>query len=57
MTPEQILDRLQRQCSRREYCTRDVFTKALKALEGDREAAEKIVSSLVKDKYVDDALQ
>lgn len=54
MTSEQILDRLQRQCSRREYCTRDVLTKALKALEGDRDAAEKIVSSLVRDKYVDD---
>ena len=49
-----ILDNLRRQCSRREYCTSDVFTKAMKALEGDKEAADKVVAKLVEAKYVDD---
>ena len=49
-----ILDNLRRQCSRREYCTSDVFAKAMKALEGDKEAAEKVVAKLVEEKYVDD---
>ena len=31
---KKILDKLQAQCSRREYCRNDVYTKALKALEG-----------------------
>lgn len=57
MTEQQkkVLDRLQAQCSKREYCRRDVFDKALKALEGDREAAEEIVESLIADKFVDEA--
>lgn len=57
MTEQQkkVLDRLQAQCSKREYCRRDVFDKALKALEGDREAAEEVVESLVADKFVDEA--
>ena len=49
-----ILDNLRRQCSRREYCTSDVLSKALKSLEGDREAADKVVAKLVEEKYVDD---
>ena len=49
-----ILDNLRRQCSRREYCTSDVFAKALKGLDGDREAAIKVVEKLVEEKYVDD---
>ncbi len=32
-----------------------MLSKALKALEGDREAAERVVASLLKEKYVDDA--
>lgn len=57
MTEQQkkVLDRLQAQCSKREYCRRDVFDKAQKALEGDREAAEEVVESLVADKFVDEA--
>ena len=49
-----ILDNLRRQCSRREYCTSDVLSKALKGLEGDREAADTVVQKLVEEKYVDD---
>lgn len=49
-----ILDNLRRQCSRREYCTSDVFAKAMKGLEGDKVAADKVVAKLVEEKYVDD---
>ena len=49
-----ILNNLRRQCSRREYCTSDVFAKAMKGLEGDKEAADKVVAKLVEEKYVDD---
>ena len=49
-----VTSRLAMQCSRREYCVSDVFAKALKALEGDRDGAQKVVESLVEDRYVDD---
>ena len=49
-----VLIRLQRQCSRMEYCSRDIYRKALKALDGNAEAAERVVSSLVGDRFVDD---
>lgn len=49
-----ILSKLQDQCARREYCRSDVFSKALKALDGDRDAADEIVESLVSDRFVDD---
>lgn len=52
---KKVLERLQRQCARAESCTADVRRKALKALEGDAEAADRIVVSLVKDRFVDDA--
>ena len=52
---KKVLERLQRQCARAESCTADVRRKALKALEGDAEAAERIVLSLVEDRFVDDA--
>ena len=51
---KKILEKLQRQCARAEYCVQDVRRKALKALEGDAEAAERVVDSLVKDRFVDD---
>lgn len=50
----QILNRLQAQCARREYCRADVRQKALKALEGDVAGAETVVASLVADQFVDD---
>lgn len=49
------LGRLQRLCSRAEYCSGDIFRKALKDLEGDSEAASRVVAALVADRYVDDA--
>lgn len=49
-----VTDRLRGQCSRREYCVSDVYKKALKALEGDADAARQVVDSLLKDRYVDD---
>ena len=49
-----LTDRLRRQCSRREYCKDDIFKKATTALEGDREAAAKVLDVLVSEKYVDD---
>ena len=50
-----VLDRLQAQCVKREYSRSDIFKKALKAVEGDRDEAEKAVASLVEDRFVDDA--
>ena len=56
MTDQQkrILDRLRGLCSRREYCCADILKKAKDALDGDVQAAQEVVDSLVKDKYVDD---
>jgi regulatory protein len=54
MDEKKVLERLQRQCARMEYCTSDIRRKALKALEGDAEAAERVVASLVEDRFVDD---
>ena len=52
--PKKLLERYERQCARMEYCSSDLRRKALKALGGDADAAEKIVASLVKDGFVDD---
>ncbi len=49
-----VLTRLQGLCAKAEYCSHDIYLKALKALDGDREAAERMVASLVEDKFVDD---
>jgi len=55
MDAVRCLGRLQKLCSKAEYCRADVYRKALKDLEGDAEAAAKVVEQLVADKYVDDA--
>lgn len=55
MDSSKCLSRLQKLCSKTEYCRTDMFRKALKDLEGDAEAAGKVVSALLADKYVDDA--
>ena len=47
-----VLDRMRVLCSRREYCRSDILTKALRSLEGDKVAAEKIVSSLENEGYL-----
>lgn len=52
--PKKLLERYERQCARMEYCSSDIRRKALKALGGDADAAEKILASLVKDGFVDD---
>lgn len=49
------LSRLQRLCSRAEYCSADMYRKALKDLDGDADAAAKVVAELTRDRYVDDA--
>lgn len=51
---KKVLARLQAQCSKREYCSRDILAKAVKLLEGDVEAASRVLASLVEDKYVSD---
>ena len=51
---QKITDRLRRLCSRRDYCTSDILKKAVTALEGDKEAAAKVLEALVSEKYVDD---
>jgi regulatory protein len=51
---DKILDRLRRQCSRREYCSADILKKAGDALDGDRNGAKEILDVLVADNYVDD---
>lgn len=55
MEASRCLGRLQKLCSKAEHCRSDVFRKALKDLEGDREAAGKVVEALVKERFVDDA--
>ena len=49
-----ILDKFRRQCSRREYCSSDIFKKAIKDFEGDAGKAAQVVQTLVEEKYVDD---
>lgn len=51
---KQVLSRLQNECSKREYCSSDVFVKAKKLLDGDGSAASEIVANLISEKYVDD---
>lgn len=50
-----ILNRLQAQCVRREYCIADVTAKAVRALDGDKDAARVVVEALVADRFVDEA--
>ena len=50
-----VLDGLQTQCVKREYCRSDIFRKAMTALEGDKDTAERLVASLVEDRFVDDS--
>ena len=49
-----VLDHLQAQCSKREYCSSDILRKGLTAFEGDREQATKLLDSLIQDRFVDD---
>ena len=49
---KKVLDRLQAQCSKREYCESDVLRKAAAALDGDVGRAREVVDSLVADRFV-----
>ena len=49
------LSRLQRLCSKAEYCRADIYRKALRDLDGDAAEASRLVDELVRDRYVDDA--
>ena len=51
---DKLLSSLQSLCARKEYCSTDIYKKALKGLEGDEEAAADMVALLVKDRFVDD---
>lgn len=51
---KKVLNKLQALCARKEYCRSEMFQKALKQLEGDRDAAEEVVEALVRDRFVDD---
>ena len=51
---DKLLSSLQAHCARKEYCSADIYKKALKGLEGDEEAAAAMVALLVKDQFVDD---
>ena len=55
MDAARCLSRLQKLCSKAEYCRADVYRKALKDLEGDEDAAAKVVEALQADKYIDNA--
>lgn len=48
------LSRLQRLCSKAEYCRQDIYRKALKDLDGDASEAARLLDELVRDRYVDD---
>ena len=54
MDIQKLTDRLRRQCSRREYCKADILKKALTVLDGDKEAAAKVLETLISERYVDD---
>lgn len=51
---KKLLSSLQAQCVKREYCSHDMEQKAIKASEGDSETARRLLSDLVKDRFVDD---
>ena len=53
MDAARCLMRLQKLCSKAEYCVADIRRKALKDLEGDAAAAEEVVARLVEERYVD----
>ena len=48
-----IRNQLEGLCAKREYCVSDIRRKALDRAEGDFQAAEELVASLVKDRFVD----
>lgn len=55
METDKVLSYLQNLCSRQECCSKDIYAKALRRLEGDAAAARRTLDSLVEEGYVDDA--
>ena len=51
----EVLDKLEALCAKREYCVSDIRRKAIERLDGDRQAAEERVQSLIGNTFVDDA--
>jgi len=51
---KKLLERYERACARAEHCSGDIRRKALKALNGDEEAAGRIVAKLIADGFIDD---
>ena len=51
---KKILQRLEALCSRREYCSRDIYRKALERCGGDIQRADEILESLKAERFVDD---
>ena len=51
----QALAHFQAQCARREYCSKELLRKITERLEGDADAAARILESLQKDNYLCDA--
>ena len=51
---DKLLSTLQTLCARKEYCSADMYKKALKGLDGDETAAAGMVEQLVRDRFVDD---
>lgn len=49
-----VLSSLQRLCSRQECCSRDVYAKALRKLDGDALSAQEVLESLEADDFVND---
>lgn len=50
-----ILDKLEAQCSKREYCVSEIRQKLFKALEGDTARADEVLESLLAGRFVDDS--
>lgn len=55
LSEKEILDRMRRMCSRREYCSSDILRKIRSIVPDGRIDAEGILSSLADDGYFDDA--
>ena len=54
MDEKSCLSRLQKLCSKAEYCTSDIYRKAMRDLGSDAGAAARVVSALVEEGYLDE---
>lgn len=50
-----VFDYLSGQCARREYCSKDILAKAMNRLDGDEDAARRVLERLESEGYVSDA--